>query len=160
MNVNFYFIVALLPVVGFFLIIISTNLIDKNVERNLQIAAKLLNSRIEKSLFRKTVRGHYKGREVAFIGHSGVFKGRMLPLRFAKKPKLFSILGDSPTEKTTNEGKYVESYYFDTLKDNKVLITYTEQDLINILDNLFEAAEVVEKGQEYYSDLINKRESG
>ncbi|MDP3143513.1 MAG: hypothetical protein Q8N14_06250 [Candidatus Omnitrophota bacterium] len=119
----------------------------KRVDHNLQLVAKIIGSTIENRVFKKTVKGLYKEREVIFSWTFGDGRGYPMRLRIvhhAAPQKIGPILIDypRPTEHAWLLGKVIQY---------RILWgTFSEQEFVAFLDELRKATEIVETGAPFY----------
>lgn len=122
------------------------------LDNNLNLAAKILNSKVKQASFisQKVVEGDYKGRKIIFqtvATRSRTMEVKIIPRSAPRKQKkfvdfLFVVFLSKPTKNTYLEGK--EIYYQESIK------AHTEQEIIDIFEELSRAAEVVESNSPYY----------
>ena len=127
-------------------------------ELNLKFFSDFFHSPIKKSSFgsKKWVKGVYEGREVSlyyqWFDGSAPFKDfKLKPKNIHRKEKLICVSHPKPTLNTSLiEGEIHYVYPSDLSSPNSV-VQWDEQRLIKTLDELVEAAKVVEQGLPYFN---------
>jgi len=129
-------------------------------DSNLQLAAKILNSELKKSLNSALVEGDYKDRKIAFrcdyAARAVPIVAEIKPHTVPKQQKKFVVSYPRPTKYTNLQGEAI--VYQQPYVDNKRNSTglgqlskcLSEQDIINVFEELTRAAEVVESNSPYY----------
>ncbi|MFC1755128.1 hypothetical protein ACFL96_17330 [Thermoproteota archaeon] len=151
--------VVLVIIISVYAIIISRKR-ENAAEDNLKLAARIINAQVEKKFLglRRRATSYYKGRKVTFylVNASKYNPVRlaadMFPHNIVKPQKKFVLVSEpKPSTCTVLSGKTI---YYGFPFDTSVVIQplFKEQDIIDGLEKLTQAAGIVESGAPYFKD--------
>lgn len=124
----------------------------------INIAAKILNSSISEVGLGsgKSVDGYYKSRKIIFKIlplREQPLRLKIIPHNIVKKQKKIAIDHPKPTKETFLAGNEINYYPYPLLNLNfSFYHPFTEQELIDIFEELTKAAKIVESGENYYRE--------
>ena len=146
-----YVILALFIIAFFGGIFLFGRFLAKTFNRKLQIAAQVLNTTVSSRLLglEKTVRGSYRGRSVVFsLDWGRRFNTLDLYVEPRNIAKRYHVLFDDP-EPTKNTSICGNCVAFPTIMSWRLR---SQQDFLEVLEELTKAAEIVEQGDDYYKE--------